>query len=316
MNVMSCSRCGKPVNAASAFCPHCGQPLRQTAPPTTVAANAMIGATALQQAYESQKKRNLIIGLSVGAAVLILAIIFGMKTGALGLSGSNPDNKVLNARGSLPPSTLALNGSSGPAVLSQPAVKPPDSKMPDDVYNWLKHLEKCEAMKVEIAGDQAAEVQLWMQKFQVLGPGMSMMDPYDQNNPDNGDDKAPGSYASGKVQDLRPKWDELLNFFHSVPPPAECQPTADDFDRAIREIPGMMGDISDILNSADADPQSMMKKAKKMQNGSYGDIDRYFNRCDQKVSDLCMKYKVSKWFNIKGDVTAGGMMGKFSSLGF
>lgn len=316
MNVMSCNRCGNPVNAVSAFCPHCGQPLRQSAPQATAVANATLGATALQQAYDTQKKRNLIIAAIVGVIALIVLIFFGLKaSGALGISGTNPQSKLLSSNGSLGGPVMSKLGNLTPPVMEQNAQKPPDVQMPDDVYNWLKHLEKCEAMKVEIAGDQAADVQLWMQKFQVLGPGMSMMDPYDQSS-DNPEDKAPGSYASGKIKDMRPKWDELLTFFRSVPPPQECVPIADDFDRAIREIPGMMGDLSDVLNAADTDPNDAMKRVKKMQNGSYGDIDRYFDRCDQKVGAICMKYKTNKWFNIKGDVVAGGMMGKFSSLGF
>jgi len=280
-------------------------------------ANATLGATALQQAYDIQKKRNLKVGITVGVVALIIAILFGLKaSGALGLSGQSADPKVLSATGTKPDTNiLAQLGSGGPSVMEQPAQKPPDNKMPDDVYNWLKHLEKCEAMKVELAGDQAAETQLWMQKFQVLGGAMGMLDPYDQAATDDKDDKAPGTYASGKIQDMRPKWTQLVDYFHTVPPPTECQPIADDFDRALREIPGMMGDLSDVLNSADSDPQGAMKLVKKMQNGSYGDIDRYFDRCDQKLSAICFKYKVNKWFNVKGDVVAGGMMGKFGSLG-
>jgi hypothetical protein len=196
--------------------------------------------------------------------------------------------------------------------MSKVAEAPPNTKMPEDVYEWLKHLQKCEEKKVEISGDQAAEVTVWMQKNSALGAGMGMMDPYDQASGE-GEDKAPGSYTKGKVLDLRPQWEDLATFFHSVPPPAECAPIADDFDRAISQIPAMMGDLGDILNSADTDPQGALQKVKKMQNGSYGEIDRYFLRCDEKVTGICGKYNMTKWFNIKGDVMAGGMMGKFGT---
>ena len=91
-----------------------------------------------------------------------------------------------------------------------------------------------------------------------------------------------------------------------------ARPIADDFNQALGEIPGMMGDIGDILNTADSDPTSALQKMRKLQSSSYGDIDRYFLRCDQKVGAICEKYNKHKWFNIKADVAGGGLLGKTS----
>ena len=265
----------------------------------------------MQQAFEGQRRRNLIIAIVAGVVVLL----FGLYMGARGFLNANSksNDPVLKAKGARSHALMTVEGGAPHNVLEKEAVAPPNTHMPDDVYAWLKHLQKCEERKVEISGDQAVEVSVWAQKNAALGAGMGMMDPYDQTKGD-GEDKAPGSYTKGKVLDLRPDWEELINYFHSVPPPAECVPIADDFDRAINQIPAMMGDLGDILNAADTDPQGALEKVKKMQNNSYGEIDRYFLRCDEKLTAICNKYQMSKWFNVKGDVMAGGMMGKFSGL--
>jgi hypothetical protein len=265
---MKCPRCGNPVNPSAAQCPNCAQPLRPTAPQATTTATATLATTSMQQAFEAQRKRNTTIGIIVGVIALLAAIGFGIQSGALGAFGNNPNKKLLSAP-----------ASSGGNVLAKNAAQDPNATMPADVLAWLKHLEKCEAKKVEISGNQAAEVTVWMQKNSALGAGMGMMNPYDQSG--DGEDKAPGSYTKGKVLDLRKDWQELIDFFHSVQPPDECQPIAMDFDRSLNQIPAEMGDIGDILNSADADPSGAMKGIKKLQNGSYDEIDRYFERCDQ-----------------------------------
>jgi hypothetical protein len=267
----------------------------------------------LQTDFESQRKRTLVITLSI-LAVLIVGAFFGFRAFGSLQAGNQKDGVVLNRGGKQNDNMLQSGAQVPPPVLSRGDEKPVPKKMPADVLEWLKHLERCEAMKVTISGDQAAEVSVLMQKMSVLGAGMGLMNPYDQSSDDGGDEE-PSSYAQGKILNLRPRWEELIAYFNSYPPPAECKPLADDFSRAIGEIPGMMGDLGDLLNGASSDPDSALKLVKKMQNSSYGDIDRYFERCDQKVSQICGKYDTPKWFNIKGDVLAGGMMGKFSGIG-
>lgn len=270
--------------------------------------------------YDAQRKRNRLAMVLVACAALIAAL-FGLKAaGLIRLGASSPsDSLPLSARNgnhSLDRSAETGNVLQKPADTNPAPIGREDTipVMPPDVEAWLKHLEKCENMKVEIAGDQAAEVSVWMQKMQALGAGMGLMNPYDQSS-DGDEDKSPNDYAKGKMMDLRPKWEQLIQFFNSVPPPAECQPLASDFNRALNQIPDAMGDLGEILNGAMDDPQKALQSAKKMQNGSYNDIDRYFGRADQKLSDICSKYRHNKWFNIKTDVLAGGMMGKFSTLG-
>lgn len=273
----------------------------------------------MQGAFDAQRKRSTVIAIALAAVAIIALGFFGFKAfGGLSAQGGTPDTDALRRSGRQPDNQVLAAASNTPTpVLNKGGEVPVPKKMPPEVFAWLKHLEQCEAMKVAISGDQAAEVSVYMQKMGVLGAGMGMQDPYDQSDETPGEaaNSEPSGYAKGKILDLRPRWEELITKFNSYPPPDECKPLADDFNRAIGEIPGMMGDLGEILNGASADPMSSLQKVKKMQNSSYGDVDRYFLRSDEKLGQICGKYDTHKWFNIKGDVLAGGMMGRFGGIG-
>ena len=252
-------------------------------------------------------RRRQTVSWIIGIIVCLVAAWIGLTAaGVLKLNRSTPPSGTLQARGDVPNTVLEKPAVTPGPVLEKTAERP---EMPADVEAWLKHLQETERRKVELTGDQTAEVTVFMQKNSVLGAGMGLMDPYDQSEGSAGD-KEPSSYTKGKILDLRPQWEDLITFFNSVPPPDECRPIADDYNRALNEIPGMMGDLGEMLNGVANDPQKALEQAKKMQNGSYSGIDRYFARTDQKLGDICSKYQKTKWFNIATDVAAGGMLSK------
>jgi len=255
-----------------------------------------------------QKRRTIFLAVAV-AICAVAATFFGLfASGALRMGAEAPPAKSLQAKGAAPdPGILQKLETPPPPSLQKTAEAP--AQMPADVEAWLKHLEKCEQMKVEITGDQQAEMLVFLQRSMALGAGMGLQDPYDQSGPGGGD-QDPGTYTQGKILDLRPRWNELIQFYYSYPPPEECQPLADDFGRAINEIPGMMGDLGDVLNSIATSPEEALKQAQKLRNTSHEGIDRYFARADQKLGEICSKYNRNKWFNIKSDVGSNGIFSK------
>lgn len=265
----------------------------------------------LADAMAAQRKRQQQLMIVIGVLVTIVAGVIGAFAGGLLRFGATaPSVPTVRAQGTAPDPSLMKGGTPPPPVTNLAAEAPP--QMPADVYAWLKHLEQCERRKVEISGDQSAEMMVFMQKSSVLGAGMGLMNPYDQSE-GGAEDAPPADYTKGKILDLRPRWQELLDFYHSVPPPAECQPLASDFGQAMNEIPGVMGDLGGILNDLANNPEEALKQLNRMKNGSYGNIDRYFARADQKLGAICSKYRTPKWFNIVTDVGTGSMFGK--SLG-
>lgn len=248
----------------------------------------------------------MLIATALGVVAAVVGVLLGLRAvGLLGVATEAPKRNVLPASGGVAPGLLAKTGAPGGAVLPKVGELPPS--MPPELYAWLKHLEKVEAMKIELSLRQQAEMMKFQQMLSVLGAGMGMLNPYES------DDKSPDQITTGKFQDLKPEWERLIAFFNSVPPPPEAQPLAADYNRALGEIPGMTSDVVEILNSVTSDPTGALQRIGSLKAKSYGDIDRYFLRADERLSGITAKYGVPKWFNIKADASVGGSMGK---LGF
>lgn len=267
----------------------------------------------LQAQYAAQQKRQR-TWLAVGGATAIVAALFVglMAAGALKFGAQAPSEKTLQAKGAAPdPGLLAKEGKAPDNSLQKTAQAP--SEMPEDVLAYLKHIEECERRKADIVGDQLAEATVLLQQNQALGAGMGLMDPYDQSQ-ESAEDKPPSEYTRGKVLDFRPRWTELYDFFASVRPPQECQDLAEDYGKAMGEIPGQMGDLADAMNQLTGNPTEALQSLQKLKGKSYEGIDRYFARSDEQVGRICAKYNKPKWFNVKTDVGSGGLLGKLNGL--
>lgn len=307
---------------------HCGQGLAGVAPaaahPTQMPMGQTMAAPAFPNAYANSGKKNTWIAV-LTALCLVLAIFFGLKAAGilkvggtapklaslkaegdapnqklLEATGQTPDQKILKAEGETPNTPLlTAEGSTGPSTLQKTEIT-----MPDDIRKWLEHLERIERRKNDLSLEQLGQMTVLMERMKVLGPSLGAL------GDDDTGDTPPAEEARGKFNDLKPEWNKLIADFRAYPPPAECKPIADNFYRAINEIPGMTSDIADILSSAASDPSSALAKAYKLQNTSGNVIDRYLGETDRGVADICEKYHTRKWFQIKTDV-GGGLMGKF-----
>ncbi|RYG39318.1 hypothetical protein EON81_01430 [bacterium] len=267
----------------------------------------------LQAQYAAQQRRQRTWFAIGGATAVVAAALIGLvASGALQFGAKSPEGKTLQARGTAPETGLLAMEAKPPAPTLQATDEAP-AEMPADVLAYLQHIEKCEKEKANITGDQLADATVLMQQNQALGAAMGLMDPYDQSE-GSSEDKSPSDYTKGKMLDFRPRWTELYDFFRSVPPPDECRELADDYDRAISEIPAMMGDLGSVLNDATGNPAAAIQSLEKLKGRSSSGIDRFFARSDQKLGDICGKYHKPKWFNIKTDVGSGGLLGKLNGL--
>jgi len=240
-------------------------------------------------------------------ACAVIAILGLSAAGLLRFGAQIPDDGSLAARGRLNNNILQKKDQTPDNALAQNAEKDAPLVMPADVEEWLKHLEKTEEMKNDLTMKQIADMKVFEQMFSVLGPAMGEVDPYDQSGEAG---QHPADLTKGKFEDLRPQWQEVLAFFTSKQPPAECEPIAASYYRALNEIPGMIGDINEVLNGVSANPSGAMQEISKMKNKSYGGIDKNLAETDERVQGICTKYNKKKWFNVKSDVLGGGMLGK------
>jgi hypothetical protein len=237
-------------------------------------------------------------GALAGIALLLLVL---WKSGVFE-AHSTPPTPVLIKNDHAPAPILAKTDEPPPPVLA----KPTDVvKMPDDIFNWLKHLEKIEKQKKELLRRQIAEMKVFEQMVGALGAGIGMTNPYDQADTDPKEDKDPGEVTQYKFDDLKPDWATLLQDFESVPPPPECQKIANEYETGLEAVPNMIGEVNAVFSQVSTDPNGALKKMNEMQNRSYAEIDQPFANSDVDVQYICDEYKTPKWFNI-GD--AGGSL--------
>ena len=283
--------------------------------------------------FEAQKRKTRLTAAGIGVAALIAAFFGARALGLLKLGAStNPAGlrvaskgapSALQMPGDVPPPNLQQKGDAAVPNLQEPGrVDPPAlqqdgtrKQMPADVRDWLNHLQECEKRKVALASDQNAEAMVAATRLQGMGGAANFLNNDGEVDPGSDENKDASQVGRDKILSFRPPWDQLVAFFNSKTPPAECAPLASNYNRALSELGGSMGDIADLLNGASKDPASALKKAYAMQGKSPQQIDKYFNGASQKYGDICQKYDTKPWFEIKSDVTMGGNLGIFGNLG-
>jgi hypothetical protein len=275
----------------------------------------------ISDAFALQKRRNVIAFSIVLGLALTGAVVYAVKaTGALGASAETAGNKSLQARGAVPDATLlraqgantqsvlAAPGATQAPVMQQQAQAP--AQMPADVLAYLKHVEKCEQMKAEVARQQLARLAVLQTKASTFGAGMGMEDMI--NQVDDKNDKDPRDYIKDQSRHMPADWDALSRYFRSVRPPRECEKLALSFDKATSELSGVYSDIIEVVNSSFSDtanPQGAIAKLNAIRSNHKVDIDGEYSTADKEVAVICNRYNTRKWFTVAADVGLGGVLG-------
>lgn len=247
------------------------------------------------------------------AALAIGGVIFGLSASGLLQFGARETPPVAQAGATMPPPLLQARSRDAQAVTQAPA--PERTEMPADVRAWLEHLRKIEERRVALSEDHLSKMFVTMARMQGAGAMemlQSLMNPEGDFEP-----KPPSQDFVEELRPLKEEWTKLVTDFGAMPPPAECVPIRNEYDMALRETGGMIGDLVNVL--------SQPIETKEQQNPAVGTlmkwkgksaqrIDEPAKRADQGVGDICRKYETAKWFSIVGDVGGGGMLTK--GLGF
>lgn len=286
---MQCPRCGRPLGGGAAFCPNCG---------TMLAAHASPGGVAMPIAA---RRNNNAIWAILGTLAVVAAIIFGLKAAGILQFGSRPAGHGLEAQGAPPDDGLGMRGVAPPASLPQGHST---TGMPDDVRRYLEHVQRIEKRKVDLSLQMISELEIFKNKLGTFGGAEGLMN-HDEDL--GGDGKRPDTETRNTFTDFRSRWDDIVSDFKTMDPPPQCVSLRDDYYRALSEIPGMAGDLFDVLNMVETDPQGALQKAQGMQSKSGNAIDKYFGQSDDDVGQICSHYNTSKWFDIKKDVGGGGL---------
>ena len=124
---------------------------------------------------------------------------------------------------------------------------------------------------------------------------------------DNPDSKTePGKTTEDKAKDMMAQlsrdWQQLAQFFQSVPAPEACATLAAKYYDALRDVISTTTDLRSVLVNGD------LEKAYAMR-GKSGRIDEKLTAADQELGSVCSRYGIERSFSIKPDTGMQPIMG-------
>lgn len=196
-------------------------------------------------------------------------------------------------------------------------------KMPQDVRDWLLHLERTESERNRMTKAQMGQALavLFGSTRSTYEDLLKDIDGEDAGGQDLQNPELNNQFAKAAPQ-MRAGWRDLTTYFNSKQPPAECIPIKNAYEQCLAETGSMMVDLIGAIESSrdpDADFDALLKKVSGMQGTSETKIDQYGLQTDEMVGQICHKYDTWKWFSISGDIGGGlaglGLGGGLGGLG-
>jgi hypothetical protein len=252
------------------------------------------------------KKNEALPWILGGVAALLVALI-GLGASGLLRVGGKSGSANLAANGRLAGADLREKGN-----LNAPPLNANMEGMPQDVYDWLKHLEKTEKMKQDLAAHQMDAMTVDKNRMGAA-EGLNANDVGKLSDPEGGVELPEGlKKAFDDIASMGKDWQKVKDFFDSKPPPAECKPIADAYDNglegmvdAISKVSAMTGQFADPNTvPGDASASSATENLHDVARKHVTDIDGQLQVTDDLVDKICKKYGVTKWFRI--DAHGGG----------
>ena len=256
----------------------------------------------LTNAFEQQRRKTTLIAIVIGCIAAVCAGGFALKSmGLIGATGQTPEDKLLAAQGRTAVAPLAAVGQTQETPLGVVGQKP--LEMPDDIYQWLEHLRKSEDKRNEITMSQLTSAYTEKEKSQVAGGVDALKDLLNGIDDGTSEMHPPTEKLAELLKKMHDECHEVLVYFDSVEPPAECVPIRDAYDQALNEEAAQMGDIADHLAAGD------MEKLLKMEGKSAQGIDTAGAKTDRLVGEICDKYHKRRWFDIASDIKSSPIFG-------
>ena len=297
--------CGRPVSAgASQAAPQMPRPAPFAPKATQVTPAIPVAGTNpnLSSAFDQQKRRTGMIAIALGCIAALFAGGMALKSmGILGENGKTPEEAALAARGKRPGSALVAVGKTVETPLAAVAEKP--AEMPEDIYKWLEHLRITEEKRAAITMSQLTSAYTEKEKSQVAGGVDALKDLLNGIDDGTSEMHPPTEKLGVLIKQMHDDCHQVLVFFDSVEPPAECVPIRDAYDQALNEEAAQMGDIADHLAAGD------MEKLLKMEGKSAQGIDSAGEKTDRLVGEICDKYHKRRWFSIASDIKSSPLFG-------
>lgn len=245
-------------------------------------------------AKESGKQK---VALWVGLGILVILLLVGFGMSALGLFNKKPDPVLAQKGPEIAPILPAAAPAQQPALPIEAPPKPVE--MPQDIYDWLEHLRRTDE---KLASDTNA-IGMSAGIDRVSG----LADMYGKALDGNFEDHNPRSESDNINKKTDRTFEELANYFDSLPPPTECVPIYNAFKTSLSETESNVHKIQQITDEAfskamsGGNTQDVVDSLKSIYSDHRDGIDEYRRETDNLVQRICDKYKTRKWFSIKPD---------------
>jgi hypothetical protein len=242
-----------------------------------------------------------------------------MATGVLRFGAKQANNNALGASGVTPPNSLGATGQGGNNLLNATGAGGPPSLqasakkkyMPDDILEWLKHLERIEKRKRKLVSEQIAAALVQLQYLLGAGATKDMLKGLiDEGNGGEEVKETPATDTQKSIGELNHDWDVLVADFNSFPPPKPCVPLRDEFDQHIREVRAQIGDILRVIESSSENPDASIEILRTIEKNSKKGVDEPGERSERLLEEIFAAYETKQWFTIDPDPGRGkGLLG-------
>ncbi|MEX2244783.1 MAG: hypothetical protein WD716_13175 [Fimbriimonadaceae bacterium] len=187
-------------------------------------------------------------------------------------------------------------------------------KMPADVREWLKHLERTEAERKSMATGQIAQLLPMMMSGSSAGIQELLNEALtgEESSSQGSRDASLKPKVTETAAQMRQRWKDLKVFFNSKQPPQECVPIKNSYEHCLGETSAMVIEILDTVEKAgntEETSQDALSKLLAMLGTSGDRIDVAGKQADVAVGEICHKYDTFKWFSISGDHGGIGGLG-------
>jgi len=256
-------------------------------------------------AAQSNLRRNVVLGAFIMAALLLgFSLGRGGQLAAIGIGPNGGATRAV-ANGGMPP-ILPSVADAPPPVLLDPQTQGP--RMPDEVRQWLMHLERIERQRIQMAARQIGEIAVSMAMIRGAGATQQVLDGLLGGDADAIDGGAPSEKVAQDTQAQQDAWQKLIADYEALPPPPECVPLANSYRQTLTQTSVMMTEVLRALAHSQEDPQSALAALYAMQGQSASRIDAAAGQSNSELGAVCAKYNERPWFTIQTDAK-GGMMG-------
>lgn len=163
-------------------------------------------------------------------------------------------------------------------------VQPPEKENPPpEIVAYLDHLKQTETMRVAMRNDFGPALQM-LRQVQEMRSG------FDEDS----EQQTQQEIAEG-IEEYRKKWENILQYFDSVIPPAACTQLSGAYKTALGKYAATMIDIQYALYNQDLGALSQMRGT------AQAELDTLLVSADNELADVCRNYGIVKSYSITPD---------------